>query len=104
MTDAIERIVAGEILEEQVELTLVELCRACGLSAEQVFDLVEQGVIEPLGTPPAGWRFAGSVIRRIRCAQRLQQDLGINAAGVALALDLLDELERLRARLARLEA
>ncbi|MEE9157003.1 MAG: chaperone modulator CbpM, partial [Gammaproteobacteria bacterium] len=30
---------------------------------------------------------------------RLQQDLGINLAGAALALDLLDELRKLRTRL-----
>ena len=34
---------------------------------------------------------------------RLQQDLQINLAGVALALDLLDEIESLRALIYRLE-
>jgi chaperone modulatory protein CbpM len=33
---------------------------------------------------------------------RLQRDLGINLAGIAVALDLLDEVETLRARLRRL--
>jgi hypothetical protein len=32
---------------------------------------------------------------------RLQQDLGLNAAGVALALDLIDEMNRLREELRR---
>jgi chaperone modulatory protein CbpM len=31
-------------------------------------------------------------------AQRLSRDLGLNAAGVALALDLLEEIETLRTR------
>jgi chaperone modulatory protein CbpM len=34
---------------------------------------------------------------------RLQRDLGINLAGVALAIDLLDEIEDLRAQLCRLQ-
>ena len=33
----------------------------------------------------------------------LEQDLGVNAAGAALALDLLEELERLRERLRRMD-
>ena len=37
-------------------------------------------------------------MRRARVAMRLQSDLGINLAGAALALQLLDEIENLRAR------
>jgi chaperone modulatory protein CbpM len=33
----------------------------------------------------------------------LRRDLGVNWAGAALALDLLDELQELRARLRRFE-
>lgn len=103
MANELQKLLSGEILEEQIDLTLAELCRACQLSAEQIFELVEQGVIEPRGRQPASWRFTGVSIRRVRRAQRLQQDLGVNPAGVALALDLLDELEQLRQRLRRLE-
>ncbi len=38
-------------------------------------------------------------MKRVRCAMRLTRDLGVNYAGAALALDLLDELDLLRARL-----
>ena len=44
------------------------------------------------------WRFSGSALRRAATAQRLTRDLGLNAAGVALALDLLEEIETLRIR------
>lgn len=91
-------LLSGEILEEEVELTLGELCRVCGVPAEQVLELVEQGVAEPLGREPRRWRFRGVAIRRVHCALRLERDLGVNPAGAALALDLLEELERLRAR------
>jgi chaperone modulatory protein CbpM len=50
----------------------------------------------------AQWRFSGSSLRRARLALRLSQDLEVNAPGVALALDLMDEIEELRARLHRL--
>jgi chaperone modulatory protein CbpM len=94
-------LLSGEVLEEEVELTLAELCRACGLPAEQVYALVEEGVIDPIGRSPAHWRFRGISVRRARCALRLERDLGVNFAGAALALDLLDELEMLRARAGR---
>ncbi|WP_031432103.1 chaperone modulator CbpM [Methylomarinum vadi] len=97
------KLLSGEIFEEEIELSLADLCRACQLPAERVFELVEQGVIEPVGRDPARWRFQGISVRRVRCAQRLEQDLGVNVAGAALAIDLLEELERLRARLRRLE-
>jgi chaperone modulatory protein CbpM len=36
---------------------------------------------------------------RVRSALRLQRDLGVNLAGIALALDLMEELEDLRSQL-----
>jgi chaperone modulatory protein CbpM len=103
MTDELLSLLSGEILEEDVELNLAQLCRTCRLPAEQVIALVEEGIIEPQGREPAQWRFRGISVRRVHCALRLERDLGVNAAGAALALDLLEELEILRARLRRLE-
>ena len=48
---------------------------------------------------PHSWRFTGVHMRRVRIACHLQSDLGVNLAGVALALQLLDEIEELRERL-----
>jgi chaperone modulatory protein CbpM len=96
-------LLTGEIVDENLELTLADFCRSCQLPVERVFEFVEHGVIEPVGTEPELWRFRAVSIRRVRSAQRLEQDLGVNAAGAALALDLLAELQELRARLARLD-
>jgi chaperone modulatory protein CbpM len=103
MTKEIVSLLTGEVLEEEVELTLAELCRACRLPAERVFDLVEEGVVEPVGRDPARWRFRGICVRRVRCVLSLERDLGVNVAGAALALDLLDQIEAMRSRLQRLE-
>jgi chaperone modulatory protein CbpM len=92
----------GVVVEEDMELTLGQLCRASGMPAEQLFALVEEGLIEPMGRDPACWRFRAVSVRRVLCAQRLRRDLGVNAAGAALALDLLEEIEHLRGRLRRL--
>ena len=95
-------LLSGDVLEEHVELTLAELCRACRLPAEQVLELVEEGIVEPLGRNTIHWRFQATSIRRVRCAVQLRRDLGVNWAGAALALDLLEELESFRARVERL--
>lgn len=95
--------ITGELLDEEYELSLVELCRACRLPAERIEMLIAEGVIEPRGRDPRSWRFTGVTLTRLRTAQRLEHDLGVNPSGVALALELLDEITRLRRRLRRLE-
>jgi chaperone modulatory protein CbpM len=87
------------IFEEQTQLTLTDLCRACAVHAERIIELVDVGVLEPLGREPARWRFGGASLHRARMALRLQRDLDIDPAGAALALELLDEIDSLRARL-----
>lgn len=87
------------IMEEQTAITLAELCRACATPAEAIVALVEEGILAPSGESPARWRFGGTYVRRARVALRLQRDLGLNLPGVALTLQLLDEIETLRGRL-----
>ncbi len=99
MPDADKPLTDVQILEEQMDLTLEALCRACGTQAEQLVVLVEEGVIAPTGIDPAHWLFTGVHLRRARIAVRLQRDLGVNAAGAALALQLMEEVEELRAQL-----
>lgn len=86
----------GIVLDEDLEFSLGELCRHCGMSAEEVIAMVEEGLVEPKGVNYRVWRFDGKAFRRIQIARRLQQDLRVNLAGAALALDLLEELEELR--------
>ena len=90
--------VTGIILEE-TQLTLAEISRGCAVHAEYIIELVEEGVLAPVGPGPRQWRFTGAHLRRASIALRLQHDLGINLAGVALALELLDEVNALKARL-----
>jgi chaperone modulatory protein CbpM len=87
------------ILEEQTDLTISEVCQACAVQVETIVELVDEGVLSPIGREPHRWRFTGTHLRRATVAIRLQRDLGVNLAGAALALQLLDELEALQARL-----
>ena len=92
-------ILSGHIIENETRLTLRELCDACAVRAEYIIALVDEGFIEPSGMEKSHWCFTGVTIKRIQKAKRLQRDLGINLAGVVLAVELIDEIEYLRAKL-----
>lgn len=98
-----KKILTGVIVEESAELSLTELSRACATSTEWLIELVDEGVLEPVGQRQPQWRFSGASLKRARTARRLHDDLKINLAGVALALDLIEEVEAMRERLRRLE-
>ena len=89
---------AGTILEEDALFSLEELCRTCALPAEELLQMVDEGIIEPLDyqQTTTHWQFAGESVVRVRTVIHLQQDLGVNLAGAALAVELLDEIKALR--------
>jgi chaperone modulatory protein CbpM len=89
-------VVHCQVVEEDVPMTLAELCRACNAERELVVQLVEHGVIEPQGSAPQVWVFTGASLQRTRVALRLLRDLELNLPGAALAVDLLDEIARLQ--------
>ncbi|HET6322879.1 MAG TPA: chaperone modulator CbpM [Hyphomicrobium sp.] len=86
------------VLDEE-EITLADLTRTCRVRTEWVMELVDEGVIEPRRRTGPQWRFSATTIVRVEKARRLQSDLGINTPGVALALQLLDRIDALEARL-----
>ena len=88
-----------EFQSEDISLSLDELCRACNVQTEWIIELVDEAIIEPTGRKSSEWIFSGFGLQRARTVKRLQQDLGINIAGAALALDLMDELKLMRAQL-----
>lgn len=98
-----QKTLTGILLDEHTELSLEELSRACASSTEWVIELVDEGVLDPVGRERELWRFSGVSLQRARAATRLQDDLDINLAGIALALDLMDEIQTLHERLCRLE-
>jgi chaperone modulatory protein CbpM len=86
----------GEIFEEGAVLSVADLARMFAVDERHIVALAEEGVITALEIETTEWRFSGADIRRARIALRLERDLGINLPGVALSLELLEELEPLR--------
>ncbi|MEI8326375.1 MAG: chaperone modulator CbpM [Betaproteobacteria bacterium] len=89
-----------QLLDDALALSLDELCRACDAQSGFIVELVQEGLLTPDGPDPSNWRFSGTHLLRARVALRLHSDLGVNPAGAALALQLLDEVQELRAKLA----
>jgi chaperone modulatory protein CbpM len=86
----------NQVFEHYAVLTIGDLSRMCTVEPEHIVALVEEGILQPLPDAPGDWQFAGEALRRARLALRLQRDLEINLAGVALALELLEEIHELR--------
>jgi chaperone modulatory protein CbpM len=85
-----------ELFDDRTELTLHDLCRVFAVEERHIVEMVEEGVLSVIEIDTTEWRFSGAALRRARIALRLERDLGINLPGVALALELLEELEQLR--------
>lgn len=92
----------GQVIDERTEISIVQLCRICSVESEMVQRLVEEGIIEPTRHEGETPYFPPSCLKRTRVVMNLRSDLGVNLAGAALALELLDRIEKLQARLSRL--
>jgi chaperone modulatory protein CbpM len=101
MTNESTRVVRAELVDAATLCTVEELCLACNVDANWIAELVEHGVIEPIGQASADWRFTSLTILRIAKARRLERDLNLNPPGLAVVLDLLDEIDDLRMQLGK---
>jgi chaperone modulatory protein CbpM len=79
-------------------LDAAELARACGVEPGFVDQLIDEGLLQAA----PGARFGSDELARVRRIQRLQADFDASLPAVALMLDLIDEVDRLQARLQRL--
>ncbi len=102
----------GVCLTGEHALELDAFAAACGTPAEFVCLLVDEGLLQPVARQPGlqpvlqpflqtDWRFGGEELARVRRICRLQRDFEANLQSVAVMLDLIDEIEDLRAQLRR---
>jgi len=80
-----------------VELDMKEFCQVVEMSPAYVIEIVEHGILEPQGQRPDEWLFDAYSLSVAKRAARLHHELAMEWDGVALALELLDELEHVRA-------
>ena len=87
---------ANKVENNATQMTLAEMSLAYSVHVERIVEMVWEGVIDPEGHSRDEWRFSDVQFRQIGVAVRLQRDLGVNLPGVALALQLLSEIQDLR--------
>ena len=96
----IASVAIGVCLIDEHALELEAFAAACGTEVHFVRLLVDEGLVQPVALQPT-WRFGGEELARVRRICRLQRDFEANLQSVAVMLDLIDEIERLRAQLQR---
>ena len=85
-------------IEVDHAFTFEELCEACQTTPDFIHHVIEFGVIEPQKN-----NFTLQHLRRVRKVLQLQQDLEVNLAGAALAIELTEQMERMQQKIEWLE-
>jgi chaperone modulatory protein CbpM len=98
MSPTDDQALPGTLLDESTLLTIQDLSRICAVDEGHIVALVQEGVLSVVEYR-SEWHFTGAALRRARLAVRLERDLELNLPGVALALDLVEELQQLRREL-----
>ena len=80
--------------------SIVQVCTVSAVEKSFVVELVQHGVVDPEGNnkEPDQWCFTQTQASLCKRAANLYYDLQVNIPGIGLALQLLDELEQLRAK------
>ncbi|TFL08472.1 hypothetical protein CSC67_20630 [Pusillimonas caeni] len=97
-------------ITESVWLNASDICsfehvvEVSGLSAQELRELIETGIIEPSNDDPGNYFFHTQCIVVARKARRLRDDFELDTRGLALALNLLRRVDDLETEIARLRA
>ena len=83
-------------------LTIESLASTVNVDPRMLEKFVTYGVVEPVQIDNGVEWFDIAAIGRVRMIGQLRRDLGINLAGIAVVLDLLERIERLQRQLSDL--
>ncbi len=109
MPKTVTKVYSLERLELDHKYNLEDLCQRLRLESEFVLQCVDYGIAQakPERETPGNARaqklvFTEQEALRLKKAARLQRDFGLDYSGLALVLDLLEDVEALRARVREL--
>jgi len=80
-------------------MTFDVVAEIIGARRSLVARLAEQGLIETQTSETGELLLRGNVILRLRRMQRLRRDLGVNFAGAAIILDLVERIQQINSEL-----
>ncbi len=99
----VTKIATAQVLGDDDWIAFTEICRVCRIDAGAVHELAELGVVSPRGSAPGEWEFPATALPRLARVARLMRDLGVNASGAALAVELLEVQHALERQILLLE-
>lgn len=85
------QVFQAEILDDSHYYNTNALSHYATLSLEDVVTMVEEGILEPIGSSPEFWMFSLRDFQRSRVISKLKRDLGVNFEGAAIIVDLLEK-------------
>lgn len=96
-------VLEAHVLGEGDWIGARQICRLCRIDFTAVEELAALGLVEMRETVPGEWQIPATGLPRLRVVGRLMRDLGVNAVGAALAVELLEAQRALERRICHLE-
>jgi MerR family transcriptional regulator/heat shock protein HspR len=90
-------------MDDRPRYTISVAAELVGMHPQTLRIYESKGLVRPGRTPGGTRLYSETDLERLRTIQRLTTELGLNLAGVQRVLVLEDEMEKLRARMVRLE-
>lgn len=94
-----EQVLVGMLIEDTSYFSFQEVCERYHIPKELLAEMIEYGLFSPQSAPVEQYYLSPRDLKRLESAFRLHRDLEVNLPGVALALDLLEQLEEMRSEL-----
>jgi MerR family transcriptional regulator/heat shock protein HspR len=88
----------GSLSQSLSAVSLDIAARLVHMPPSRVKRYASLGLVQPRRVDHGQWWFGQEELARLRKIRRLQEDLGLNLAGVEVALRLTDRIEQLRRR------
>ncbi|MGB5081887.1 MAG: chaperone modulator CbpM [Burkholderiales bacterium] len=98
------RIERAQWLHRHDEFSEAELCELSGLSATELRDLVDYGVLAPVDPGARTWTFSADRLVVARSAFRLRKDFDLDLEGLTLLVSLLERVRELEGEVRDLRA
>jgi chaperone modulatory protein CbpM len=93
------KTVVGVLIEDATTFSYTEICHQYQIPEEFLIEMIEYGVFPVTSFQKEHIALDAKSLKRLESAFRLHRDLDINVPGVALAVELLEEVEKMRCEL-----
>lgn len=91
-------------LDSRETVTLAELTRVCGMTEDELQELIEYGALTPLEREKEELRFSSECVGGLRQAGRLRRDFELDMFAVAMLLEYLHRIDFLERQIKSLQA